>query len=106
VAKLLCVNEEDVQTLVRTDERADESAIVVCGYAKSAAEDALEVLNGLGVSHQKVCLCDEPVREQRRLEHARPTHILEYPQVLRHPANLQRAQELAHHHMATRQGVY
>ncbi len=122
-AKLLRVEEEDVQALVRTDERADEGTIVVYDYAKSAAEDAVEVLNRLGVSHiidqrsrNRAMLlrndkstkprADEPVREQRRLGHARPIPILEYSQVLRHPSHLQRAQEPAHHHMAARQGVY
>ena len=52
-AKLLRVEKEDVQTLVRTDERADECATVGCDDANSAAEDALEVLNRLGVLHLK-----------------------------------------------------
>lgn len=52
-AKLLRVEKEDVQTLVRTDERANESATVVCDDAKSAAKEALECLNCLCVLHLK-----------------------------------------------------
>jgi len=53
-AKLLRVYEEDVQALVRPDERADEGAVVVRDYSKRAAEDAFEVPDCLGVLHQRL----------------------------------------------------
>ena len=53
-AKLFGVHEEDVQTLVCPDESADECAVVVRDYSKSAAEDVFEVPDCLGVSHQGV----------------------------------------------------
>jgi hypothetical protein len=53
-AKLFRAHEEDVQALVCPDESADECAVVVRDYSKSAAEDAFEVPDCLGVSHQGV----------------------------------------------------
>ena len=46
----------------------------------------------------------EPVREQHRVDYARPTSFPEYPQVLRHPTHLQRTQKPPYHRMAHRQG--
>jgi hypothetical protein len=75
-AELFGIQKKDVQTLVCADESADESTIVVCDYSKSAAKDALEVQDCLGVSHQGdshdngsngTC---KPVREQRRVDYA------------------------------------
>ena len=46
-----------VQTFVCVDESADESAIVVCSYLKSATKGALEVPDCLGVLLQEArCL--------------------------------------------------
>jgi hypothetical protein len=51
-AKFFGIQKKDIQTFVCADESADESTIVVCNYSKSAAKDALEVPDCLGVSHQ------------------------------------------------------
>jgi len=53
-AKLFGIQKKDIQTLVHPDEGADKSTVVDYNYSKSAAKDALEVLDCLGVSHQKI----------------------------------------------------
>jgi hypothetical protein len=51
-AKLFSVHEEDIQALVCPDKSADECAVVVGDYSKSAAKDTPEIPDGVGVSHQ------------------------------------------------------
>ena len=107
---LLGVDQQNVEELICTDECTDEGAVVASDDAEGLMEEVPHSGDRWSVWRRHTVTChsmspNEPVSKCPLVEHARPVQLLQHPQVLRHLADLQRAQEPPYHHLVVGQGV-